>query len=79
MIHDVVDTRTGWIRKLKEIPEKDNDKEYGIDKRVRNKLKEACIAIIDPFDFSYCPSSGFELKSFSNSRSMISKMLQFIK
>ena len=40
MIHDVVDTRTGWIRKLKEIPEKENDKEYGIDKRVRNKLKE---------------------------------------
>ncbi|CAI2366619.1 unnamed protein product [Moneuplotes crassus] len=71
-IHDVVNTRTGRIEKIRKL-------NRVFEKRVLEKMEEACIAVIDPFDTSYCPSANFELRSCMTSRSMVGKMLQFIK
>ena len=49
-IHDVVDTRSGKIKKLSQIPQKCDDNENGIEDRVRRGLSNWVIAVLDPFD-----------------------------
>ncbi|CAI2387296.1 unnamed protein product [Moneuplotes crassus] len=71
-IHDVVNTREGKIQKIRSLGSI-------LDKRVKKKLDEAFIAVLDPFDMSYCPSSNFELYSWTRKKSMIKKMVQFIR
>ncbi|CAI2363222.1 unnamed protein product [Moneuplotes crassus] len=70
-VHDVVNTRTGRIEKIKA-----NKKT--LNPKIRVKLQDACIAVMDPFDMSYCPSANFELKSYRKGDSMIEKLIQFI-
>mmetsp|Transcript_30066 Transcript_30066/g.26647 ORF Transcript_30066/g.26647 Transcript_30066/m.26647 type:complete len:128 (+) Transcript_30066:882-1265(+) len=41
IVHDVVDTRAGRIKKIMEIPTKDEEGVNGIDNRVRNSLENA--------------------------------------
>ena len=77
IVHDVVDARLGKIRKIEDIPSVEETKFEGIEPRVRNKLKDACIAILDPFDYSYVPSAGFSFKYCFPSR--LQRMKKFIE
>ena len=76
-IHNVIDTRSGRILKLENIPDKINDSVNGIDQRVRQNLRESIFAILDPFDYTYVPSKAFSL-SYRH-KDMLHIMAEFIE
>ena len=76
-VHDVIDTRTGKIVKLENIPEKDDDPINGINLTVRNTLKQSVFGILEPFDYSYVPSQGLSMNYLR--KDMLFIMSKFIK
>ena len=76
-VHDVIDTRTGRVVKLGDIPEKMNDPVNGIEPRVRRNLKESIFGILDPFDYNYVPSKAFSLSY--RYKDMLHYMAEFIQ
>ena len=66
-IHDVVDTRNGAIRKISDVKSISESRENGVWGRVKRQINEWIFPVLDPFDLSYVPSYGFNVRKYRKS------------